>query len=458
MKKRAAAAILGILLSVSMGLEVPAAALDGGFTSGFTSEQTGEAQQPDAVEAEQPAVSEPETPSVDGSQQETSDTVQTPQENVSAGGSVTDGFTSGSTENGDRTSAENPVQDVQGFENTDETDSFEVQETPEEAADMRASESSTIFEWKEWEQTSDGRFRLHKKKAVKAAVQIADVQSSDVPAEAGSADEQTADEFSDNSEAQDAAAVQNSGEAQNAEPADAATGTEGTDAAGTAEVTSLKDDYYTIADGIVAITTRNETGTNHTGYYLFDENGYLVLGKKTLNGTECASKISGDYYFTPADSSVAAAYKEYEGKGAALVPWKTTVGQMKKNYWLWNKDTKNFQYYGNSGKALTVAELDENAKAQNTYTGYFKINGEYYCLDENGTPRTGDVTLTVNGVSAQYYFEPAANDQEIPGKMFHDCWKMFKTSAGEQWRYYEPARKGVPKLVSFGSTELYRLV
>ena len=148
MKKRAAAAILGILLSVSMGLEVPAAALDGGFTSGFTSEQTGEAQQPDAVEAEQPAVSEPETPSVDGSQQETSDTVQTPQENVSAGESVTDGFTSGSTENGDRTSAENPVQDVQGFENTDETDSFEVQETPEEAADMRASESSTIFELK----------------------------------------------------------------------------------------------------------------------------------------------------------------------------------------------------------------------------------------------------------------------------------------------------------------------
>ena len=63
--------------------------------------------------------------------------MQTPQENVSAGESVTDGFTSGSTENGDRTSAENPVQDVQGFENTDETDSFEVQETPEEAADIR---------------------------------------------------------------------------------------------------------------------------------------------------------------------------------------------------------------------------------------------------------------------------------------------------------------------------------
>ena len=36
MKKRVAAAVLGIMLSVSMGLEVPAAALDSGFESGFT--------------------------------------------------------------------------------------------------------------------------------------------------------------------------------------------------------------------------------------------------------------------------------------------------------------------------------------------------------------------------------------------------------------------------------------
>ena len=38
MKKRVAAAVLGIMLSVSMGLEVPAAALDSGFESGFTSD------------------------------------------------------------------------------------------------------------------------------------------------------------------------------------------------------------------------------------------------------------------------------------------------------------------------------------------------------------------------------------------------------------------------------------
>ena len=45
MKKRVAAAVLGIMLSVSMGLEVPAAALDSGFESGFTSEQAADVQQ-----------------------------------------------------------------------------------------------------------------------------------------------------------------------------------------------------------------------------------------------------------------------------------------------------------------------------------------------------------------------------------------------------------------------------
>ena len=108
---------------------------------------------------------------------------------------------------------------------------------------------------------------------------------------------------------------------------------------------------------------------------------------------------------------------------------------MKKNYWLWNKDTKNFQYYGNSGKALTVAELDENAKAQNTYTGYFKINEDYYCLDSEGKPQTGEITLTVNGESNLYYFDPASSD--IPGKMFHNGWLRSDTTKGERWLYFK---------------------
>ena len=51
MKKRVAAAVLGIMLSVSMGLEVPAAALDSGFESGFTSEQAADVQTEDGAEA-----------------------------------------------------------------------------------------------------------------------------------------------------------------------------------------------------------------------------------------------------------------------------------------------------------------------------------------------------------------------------------------------------------------------
>ena len=134
---------------------------------------------------------------------------------------------------------------------------------------------------------------------------------------------------------------------------------------------------------------------------------FLVTGIKTLAGTESANGAVGEFYFTASDS--AQAYTEYNGQGAALVPWKTTLGQMKKDYWLWNKESRNFHYYGADGKALTTAQLDEAARANNTYTGYYKINDEYYCLDENGTPRTGDVTLTVNGVAAQYYFQPAEN-------------------------------------------------
>ena len=53
-------------------------------------------------------------------------------------------------------------------------------------------------------------------------------------------------------------------------------------------------------------------------------------------------------------------------------------------------------------------------KANNTYTGYYKINDEYYCLDENGTPRTGDVTLTVNGGSCTVLnFQPAETDRKF---------------------------------------------
>lgn len=75
----------------------------------------------------------------------------------------------------------------------------------------------------------------------------------------------------------------------------------------------------------------------------------------------------------------------------------------------------------------TIAQLEKKQKEAGTYTGYFKIDGEYYCLDENGKPRTGDITLTVNGVSNQYYFE---ENSTIPGRMFHEGWRQVIDSKG----------------------------
>lgn len=418
MKKRVAAAFLGVMLSVSMGLEVPAAALDAGFESGFTSEQAGgEQPEADGIQEVQPSdngestgadssdvpASEDQQPQEDANNGNTEDT-------VSEEDGFSDGFISGDvvSEGGDTDPAQNFESDIQNIPDASQTAA--VNET------VQADASDGIFNWNEWEQVAGG-FRLRKKAVVvaTAAVQASDVQNTDA-AENGFEDTE-AD-----------AAVQS--EAGSEESADAV-GTDHTDAA----PLSFQDQYYTAADGIVEITTRTETGAVHTGSYLFDENGILVTGIKKLNGTESTNGKAGDFYFTTASN--AEVYQEFAGKGAAFVPWKTTIGQMKKDYWLWDNDNGNFHYYGTDGKAMTIAQIDQAASANNTYTGYYKINDEYYCLDSNGKPRTGDITLTVKGTTAQYYFMPAANAQEIPGKMFRDGWKSFQTSAGEQWRYYD---------------------
>ena len=79
--------------------------------------------------------------------------------------------------------------------------------------------------------------------------------------------------------------------------------------------------------------------------------------------------------------------------------------------------------------------LKRKQKAAGTYTGYFKINEDYYCLDPEGKPQTGEITLTVNGESNLYYFDPASSD--IPGKMFHNGWLRSDTTKGERWLYFK---------------------
>ena len=196
------------------------------------------------------------------------------------------------------------------------------------------------------------------------------------------------------------------------------------------------ESFYTAADGLVEISTEYK-GELHTGCYLFDENGYMVTGQAEVNPETAAVTTEGEetevsedtvqYYFTTAEEAVV-----YPGcENEAITPYASTVGQQKKATWQW--DGSVFRYFDGNGVQETIAQLENEQKEAGTYTGYFKINGEYYCLDENGKPRTGDITLTVNGVSNQYYFE---ENSTIPGRMFHEGWRQVIDSKGERWLYY----------------------
>lgn len=114
-----------------------------------------------------------------------------------------------------------------------------------------------------------------------------------------------------------------------------------------------------------------------------------------------------------------------------------TEEQEKKNCWQWDRLAGAFQYYGENGEPMTMEEVEALWKSQGKYTGYYEIDNEYYCLDENGIPRTGEITLTVNGISAAYYFDPAVDSLGIFGKMFRNGWRCFNDEKGERWVCYD---------------------
>ena len=131
MKKRVAAAFLGVMLSVSMGLEVPAAALDAGFESGFTSEQAGGEQlEADGIQEVQPS-DNGESTGADSSDVPASDDQQ-PQEDANNGNTedtvseedgFSDGFISGDvvSEGGDTDPAQNFESDIQNIPDAGQT-------------------------------------------------------------------------------------------------------------------------------------------------------------------------------------------------------------------------------------------------------------------------------------------------------------------------------------------------
>lgn len=190
--------------------------------------------------------------------------------------------------------------------------------------------------------------------------------------------------------------------------------------------------YYTEADGILCISTEYKN-TVHKGYYLFDENGYLVTGKREIQKGTFGQSADTEFWFR--DAANAEVYPEFEGE--EMNPCSSNLGQQIKDDWAWTGST--FRFCDANGKYMTVSQLDEIYKQTGKYTGYYKIGNDYYCLKEDGTPRTGEITLKVGSSSAKYYFQPAAQG-EIPGRMYYHGWFTHKTTKGDRWVYYN---KGV---------------
>lgn len=182
------------------------------------------------------------------------------------------------------------------------------------------------------------------------------------------------------------------------------------------ETGSIEDNYFTAQDGLLKIDTNG-----HVGYYLFNEDGYLVTGRMTREPG--AAGYTGtqktEWYFL--ESSKASLYSDSTGK--AITPCTSNLGQQKRNYWLWTGTI--FRYYNSQGDYKSI-------EAQNLAGKIKKIGNAYYTLMRNGKPRTGILKLTTGSTTYQYYFQPASKEGEIPGKLFYGGWTYVLNSKNQK--------------------------
>ena len=182
------------------------------------------------------------------------------------------------------------------------------------------------------------------------------------------------------------------------------------------ETGSIEDNYFTAQDGLLKINTNG-----HVGYYLFNEDGYLVTGRMTreLGAAGYTGTQKTEWYFL--ESSKASLYSDSTGK--AITPWTSNLGQQKRNYWLWTGTV--FRYYNSQGNYKSIED-------QNLVGKIKKIGNAYYTLMRNGKPRTGILKLTTGSTTYQYYFQPASKAGEIPGKLFYDGWTYVLNSKNQK--------------------------
>lgn len=198
------------------------------------------------------------------------------------------------------------------------------------------------------------------------------------------------------------------------------------------EPSAPEKEYFDLEDGIVHIVTV-KSKTNATkladGYYLFDKDGYLVTGRyKMKAGTAGYTYDKTNEYFYMDDAN--ASYLSGTTKGVKT-PYNSNLGQLQKKYWLWTGTS--FRYYDETGKFTSVSELKEKELKNNTYVGYYKINGQYYALKSSGTPRKGTYMITEGKKPGEYYFSTKIYDG-IPGRMLRNGWVYSESKS--RWRYF----------------------
>ena len=238
-------------------------------------------------------------------------------------------------------------------------------------------------------------------------VSTEEVSAAEASAETASADVVSAEETSEETApAETETAVETSESVDNAETLAQDEG----NASQVSETGSIEDNYFTAQDGLLKINTNG-----HVGYYLFNEDGYLVTGRMTREPG--AAGYTGtqktEWYFL--ENSKASLYSDSTGK--AITPWTSNLGQQKRNYWLWTGTV--FRYYNSQGDYKSI-------EAQNLVGKIKKIGNAYYTLMRNGKPRTGILKLTTGSTTYQYYFQPASKAGEILWRM-DICFKQQKS-------------------------------
>ena len=464
MKRRVVAILLSLTLCMGGTLEAGAAAL--GNTDVQVAAETGSDVVEDVfsdeegTDEQQPQTDEDQTDSTAGSEEtpaesedpaETPDVIETPDITETPDSDETPD----PTETPDITETPDPTEVPDAAaDSTDPTEDFSAGDVDElnapsadtavqngvennEAAEASATGASVVngvvvAKTSDWVSTN-GFYRLRKKKVAAATApegktsediteSSAGADSTEAQKVANAADTETQtqeevqpEEIQDESaKAADTETEAQTEELQSEPAADEAAAENGTEAltldegnaSQAAETGSIEDNYFTAQDGLLKINTNG-----HVGYYLFNEDGYLVTGRRTRQPGNAGYKGTQktEWYFV--EKSNASLYSDSTGK--AITPWTSNLGQQMRRYWLWTGTA--FRYYNLYGNYKSAQELNLVGKIQ-------KIGNAYYTLKSNGEPRTGILKLTTGSTTYQYYFQPASKAGEIPGKLFYGGW------------------------------------